>query len=194
MPDIELRPCDIIATKSYGWLGRAIRFFTRRIGESRSNVNHVGIITHGGSLEGAIVVEALSRVIHHPLWEGYGYAKAPDIAIFRPLNLTEDEREVIRVAAEQYVGRKYGFLKIATHLADWVLQGAYIFRRLSSSDNYPICSWVVAQAYAHAGKDFGVQAGAASPDDIWDFCLSHPEKYAVIVPLGNLVQFRRELQ
>ena len=194
MPDVELKACDIMATRSKGRLGKLLRFFTRRIGESRTQVNHVGIIAHGGSLEGSIVIEALSTVLHRPLWDGYGFDKAPDVVIFRPLNLTDGDRVVIRVAAEQYVGRKYGKLKLLAHLGDWVLQGAYVFRRLARMDKYPICSWVVAHAYASAGKDFNVEAGAATPDDIWDFCTAHPEKYAVIVPLGNLVQFRRELQ
>jgi hypothetical protein len=36
-------------------------------------------------------------------------------------------------------------------------------------NKYPICSWVVADAFAKVGKDFGVEVGMATPDDIWDF-------------------------
>jgi len=204
MPDIELKPCDIMATRSKGRLGRLIRFFTRRIGESKSRVNHIGQVVHGGTLETAIVVEALSpRVVHRPLWDGYGCKSAPDATIFRPLNLTDEDIAVITRTAESYVGRRYGYLKLGTNLLDWVAtniraaipigerRDVYLFRRLTHDDNYPMCSWITSHSYAKRGKDFGVKAGAATPDDIWDFCLSHPEKYAVIVPLGSLTQFRR---
>ena len=36
-------------------------------------------------------------------------------------------------------------------------------------DNDPICSWLVAKCYQVVGKRFGVDADAASPDDIWDY-------------------------
>jgi hypothetical protein len=36
------------------------------------------------------------------------------------------------IKAESYVGRKYGYAKLLAHWADWVLQGAYVFRRLTS--------------------------------------------------------------
>jgi hypothetical protein len=31
--------------------------------------------------------------------------------------------------------------------------------------------------------DFGVKVGAAQPDDIWDFCVSRPDRYAW--PIGQ---------
>jgi hypothetical protein len=64
--------------------------------------------------------------------------------------------------------------------------GAYIFRRLTQNGDYPICSWLVAHAFAKAGKTFGVQPGAANPDDIWDFIVDNPEKYGEIHPLVQL--------
>ncbi len=50
-------------------------------------------------------------------------------------------------------------------------------------DDYPICSWLVAHAFACAGKDFGCEAGAATPDDIWDFVTTNADKYVRIHPL-----------
>ena len=186
-----LQPADIVCTRSKSTLGKIIRFLTRRIGEARTKVNHVGVITEGGTSSNAVIVEALKTVRRAWLGEAYGGKSAPDVAIFRPLNLTENERFVVAAKAEGYVGRKYGYLKLLTHAADWLLQGAYVFRRLTGSDKYPICSWLVAQAFAFVGKDFGVKPGAATPDDIWDFCMSHPDKYQILVPLGNLDEFRR---
>ena len=89
--------------------------------------------------------------------------------------------------AESYVGRRYGYLKILAHWADWLLQGAYVFRRLTKEDRYPICSWLVAHSFAAAGKHFGVEPGAATPDDIWDFVVAHPDVYREILPLARLV-------
>lgn len=186
-----LQPADIVCTRSKSKLGGLIRFFTRRIGEPRTKVNHVGIIAVGGTSTNAIIVEALKRVRREWFASAYGGKSAPDVAIFRPLNLTEDERYIVAAKAETYAGRGYGYLKILAHMGDWILQGAYVFRRLVGSDKYPICSWLVAHAYSFIGKTFGVDAGAASPDDIWDFCIANPDKYAVIMPLGNLDEFRR---
>ena len=120
------------------------------------------------------------------LVEGYGSKRSPTVGIFRPTNLSEEEIRTVVAAAEGYVGRRYGVLTLVAHLADWVLQGAYVFRRLTNDDRYPICSWLVAHAFKRVGKSFGVAPGAASPDDVWDFCVNNPDKYAVVLPLGPL--------
>jgi hypothetical protein len=183
-----LQPADIFLTRGRGFVSRLIRVFTRHIGESRTKVNHVGIVVEGGAVEKAIAVEALSRVVCRPLIEGYGDGR-DDVAVYRPLNLTPEEIKKVVAAAERYVGRDYGYFMIALHFADWLLQGAYVFRRLGKGmDDYPICSWVVAHAYLKAGKKFGVDPGAASPDDIWDFVTSHPEKYQQVRPLVPLTR------
>ncbi len=46
--DIQLARCDIFLTKGTSFISGAIRWFTRRIGESRTEVNHVGIIVEPG--------------------------------------------------------------------------------------------------------------------------------------------------
>jgi hypothetical protein len=189
MEGIVLRPADIVCTRGRGKLAGLIRFFTRRVGESRSQVNHVGVIVVGGPISAAVIVEALSSVVRRRLVDGYTGKAAGDVAIFRPVNLEMGERWKIASTAMDYVGRKYGALKILAHLGDWLLQGAYVFRRIAGDDNYPICSWLVAHSFATAGRNFGVSPGAASPDDIWDFCTSNPDKYECVVPLGNLNRF-----
>jgi len=175
-----LQPTDVFLTRGNSWISRSIRFFTRRIGEPRTNANHTGIVVVGGPIREAIVVEALSTVKKHPLASRYVGKKGTQVAVYRPLNLAETEKQVIVAAAEGYVGRSYGWFQLVGHLADWVLQGAYVFRRLTGSDRYPICSWVVAHAFAKAGKNFGVPPGAASPDDIHDFVEENGDVYAKI--------------
>ena len=183
----QLQPADVFLTRGTGLLSRAIRFFTRRFGESRTMVSHVGVVVEGGPIREAIVVEALSRVRRHGLWQRYAPKRRTQVAIYRPINLTPSEMQTIVAEAEAYVGREYGYEMILAHLADWLLQGAYLFRRLIGSDNYPICSWVVAHSFAEVGKTFGVDSGAASPDDVWDFVTSRPDGYAEVRPLVPLM-------
>ncbi|UCE34885.1 MAG: hypothetical protein JSV40_02930 [Deltaproteobacteria bacterium] len=183
---ITLQPPDIFLTRGTSLVSRAIRLFTRAIGESRTKVNHVGVIVIEGDLRTAVAVEAFTKVKRHKLWKQYGPPSSSEVAIYRATNLSEDEIETITKAAESYVGRTYGYLKLLAHLADWFLQGAYVFRRLARMDKYPICSWLVAHSFAKAGKYFGVPPGAASPDDIWDFIQSHLDIYTEIYPLGLL--------
>lgn len=181
-----LEPGDVFLTRGSGLLSRLIRFFTRSIGERRTRVNHVGVIVEAGVPPEAIGVEALSRVKRHRLGKRYGADSGREIAVYRPVNLTEEEIGRVVAAAEGYVGRRYGYAKIVAHMLDWLLLGAYLFRRLARMDNYPICSWLVAHAFARVNKTFGVPAGAASPDDIWDFVTTEPEKYRVVLPLGPM--------
>jgi hypothetical protein len=122
---VPLSPPDIFFTRGRGLISAAIRFFTRRIGEKRSKVNHVGLIVEGGPITEAIAVEALSTVKRHGLFERYG-RKRDDVAIYRPTNLSEAEIQKIVKAAESYVGRKYGWFMLAAHFADWLLQGPYL--------------------------------------------------------------------
>ena len=182
---LELAPGDVVLTRSGGIVGWAIRVFTRRIGESRTKATHTGIIVVGGPIEIAVIVEALGKVKRHSLWDRYARARK-EVAVFRPLNITDADLTKVVVKAETYVGRQYGYLKLLAHWADWVLQGAYVFRRLTNQDRYPICSWVVAYAFAEAGRHFGVTPGAATPDDIWDFVTGHPDRYREVVALGPL--------
>lgn len=180
----ELEPGDLFFTRGSGLLSVAIRFFTRSIGESRTKVNHVGVVVQGGPIDTAIVVEALSRVRRHSLWARYSRKPRTSVAVYRANNVSPDMIQKIVVKADAYVGYEYGWLTIVAHFLDWLLQGAYVFRRIIGQDRYPICSWVVAYAYKAAGLDFGVEARAASPDDIWDFVVEErPDLYSEVRPL-----------
>ena len=184
--EYNLKPGDVFLTRGHSLLSRAIRFFTRSIGEKRTKINHVGIIVEEGNLQSCLGVEALSRVRKHRLWYKYGPPNKDSVSIFRPINVNEDEIGVIVNEALEQVGKKYGYLKIITHLLDWFLLGVYFFRRFTCKEKYPICSWLVAHSFSKAGKNFGVSTGAAQPDDIWDFITNNPDKYQEIHPLKQI--------
>lgn len=185
----ELKPADIFFTRGKGVISWLVRFFTRSIGEPRSKANHVGLVVEGGRVDKAWVVEALSKVRCHRLMGRYG-KKRDEIAVFRPVNLTAEEINKIVAESRHYVGLRFGGFKIVLHFLDWMLLGAYLFRRLGRMDKYPICSWVVAYAYKAAGKDFGIAARAAAPDDIWDFIEKNPGKYELVWQRGTMVPAR----
>jgi hypothetical protein len=184
--DVTLEPGDIFLTRGKGWLSKAIRFFSRTIGESRTKVNHVGVVVTQGDLEHCVVVEALSRVRKHRLWVQYGPSKHTQVAVYRPTNLTVEQIETIVAEANEQVNKRYGYFKVVGHLLDWCLGGAYVFRRIFRNGKYPICSWLVAHAYAKVSKTFDVAPGAASPDDIWDFVTEQSDKYKQVHPLQKI--------
>ena len=185
-----LLPGDIVFTHGNAFINRAIRFFTRRIGEGRSKVDHVALVVVGGSLEQAVIVEALRTVERHRLVDEYGGLEHK-LAIYRPTRLARDKIQGIVAKAESYVGRDYGYGKIVLHALDWVLQGAYVFRRLGRMDDYPICSWLVAHAYGEAGVHFGVDPGAASPDDIWDYVTGQRGDFVRVRELARVAKPQR---
>ena len=187
--NVKLLPGDVFLSRSTSLLGRLIRVCTRSFGEKRSRVNHVGIVVEAGGVRDAMVVEALIRVRRHRLWAQYGPPRTDYVAVYRAKNVPPEDMANIVAEAEEQVGKKYGFGKVIAHFLDWLLSGAYVFRRLTQNGDYPICSWLVAHAYAKAGYDFGQPPGAADPDHIWDFVTEKSDYYACVVELGPLTRF-----
>jgi len=185
---ILLEPGDIFLTRGCGLISKAIRCLTRSVGEKRTKVNHVGLVVQRGNIKTAIGVEAQSKVVRHTLWSQYGPPKKDCVAVYRATNLTAEQVKDIVAEAEKQVGKKYGYCMIIAHLKDWLFLGIYLFRRLIPGNKYPICSWVVADAFAKVGKDFDVEVGMATPDDIWDFVVKNTDKYKEIHPLKLLSQ------
>ena len=148
-------------------------------------VNHVGLVIEEGTIETALIIEARSYVRRTTLFEAYG-SKEDLIAIYRPLNLTDEEKKSIMSTVETLEGKEYGYLKLIAHFLDWCLFGIYLFRRFANDPYYPICSYLVSRSFAEVGKDFGVRAGKASPDDIWDYIQSHPDNYREVLSLRRI--------
>ncbi len=166
-----LLPGDIVLVASDGLVGYFIRRQERRSGEGRTYVNHAAMLV---STTGDLVDAQPPRVTLEPL----SRYKGELVAIYRCRSLTLEGRDRLAEMARAYVGRLYGFGKILLHKLG--------LRRWARVDRWPICSWTVAQPYATLEFDFGVEARAADPDDIFDFCESHPELYECVMPLGIL--------
>jgi len=181
---LRLQPGDIVFTAGDSLLSRLIRWGSRRLGESKTQVNHVGIITGYGSLLTAQVTEALWHVVTRRLWDGYGN-KRTRVAIARPTNIELSTRVSIAREALRYTDRHYGWWKLMLHFGDKLLGGVYFFRRLAQIKKYPICSFLVAECYGDYGYDFGVEVGEAQPDDIWDYCVAS-ENYKFLRPLERM--------
>lgn len=161
-----LNPGDVVLVHGTGWLSRAIRFLE----PGPSWTSHCAI-----AVDSVNIVEALSRgVVERRLDTAYPTSR---VRVYRPINIPQSTLVHIARRAEKFVGRPYGFGKLALHALDGMLGGMYVFRRLAFLDRYPICSFVVASAYADEGFHFGVPEREATPDDIHDFVVREREKY-----------------
>jgi hypothetical protein len=181
---VQLEPGDIFCTRGDSPRSAAIRFFTRSFGEAPTRVNHSGVVVSPGSLETAIIVEALITVQEHTLYSQYAPPCKDKVVIYRRIGLFPIEKERMAAKARSYVGRKYGWGKLVTHFMDWCCGGVYLFRRLNHAD--PICTWVDEETAHEVHLDFGVPLGSTQPDDIDDYCRAHPDQWACIYPLQRL--------
>jgi len=163
---------DIIGVRSKGLISWGIALGSMNIGEERTRLSHVGIITKGGTWEEALITEALTTVVERHISE---YKKV-HMVVYEPL-ISDEKKMILREKALDYKGCSYGWFKIVAHFLDFWLNGAYVFRRLCKMDRYPICSWLVANCYSHVNIEFGKPLATIQPDDIDDFCLNHPRLF-----------------
>lgn len=182
-----VRPGDIFMTSGSSLLARMILWGQREKGEEPSLVSHVGMFTTHAPLDKAMGVEALWSVEHHKIWPRYRN-KDEHMIVMRPLNLNPSERHAVVNRALSYVGARYGWWKLLFHLGH-KLTGKDWFLDLSFIERFPICSFLVADAFQSVGFDFGVPDDEAQPDDIFDFTTSRRDKYACVMPLTNMKEY-----
>ena len=188
---LVLEPCDLFFTQGDAWLSRAIRLLQKPFWKSgeRPQVNHVGGVVTSGTLELVEVIEALRKVVRHSLVGQYGPdsdAPGTRVEIWRPLNLTVEQKALILKRATSYEGDVYGWTKIALHVLDYPFDKTPVFRRLGRIDLLPFCSFVWARSFGEAELHFGVEDYAAQPDDMREFCRQNPDKYELIRELKPL--------
>jgi hypothetical protein len=165
-----LQPGDIVHMRWRGFIGSGVRWATRRAGEPRTWVNHSALLVANNPA--ALLIEAVlkTRIRQPEVYEHFADCRL--IVQRHPDGLTPDQQRTIVRKGLEYEGDDYGVPKAVLHLLDHFLGDRYVFRRLARDNQYPICSWVVAYAYGEARLDFGVEAKAAAPDDIMDYCVA----------------------
>jgi hypothetical protein len=165
---------DLMFTAGSGDLASAIQWAERVRGEEPTEMNHVGVVSRPGYIlpgagEPAVVIESLWRTIEHPWFPDQkpGY----EVSIWRYQPITLLQGIIVAQRARKFVGAKYGWWKLFTHLFDnKVLNGKLVARRLLRADSRPICSYTAATAFACAGIRTGtIPARAQSPDSMWDY-------------------------
>ena len=182
---IQLEPADIVLVRSPGFFGKAIRWFSRHKGESKTVVNHTLLVERGGYFAGRYaytIIDTLWTVYRRSL---YCYDNSSyEIMIVRDKSLTEKERLTITSKARSYLGAVYSPFKIALHVVDKLLgkimgKEVVLFSQFGFG-GLVICNQVVAMSYSAAGKHFDRPPQSADPDHLYDYVLSHPEKYEIV--------------
>ena len=164
-----------------GWIG------TPDFGANLDTIA-AGLRTAQASPRQAVVVEALWHVRRGPI-----KLNGIEVRVFRPSPAyTEEEKLRLVTEADTYVGARYGWWKLFGLLGDrMIFRGKKVISKLFFIKSRPICSFLAAIAN-EAGRrigttvrlhtaaqatwpGFGMAPQSADPDEMMDFCLSHPE-------------------
>ncbi len=180
---MTIRAGDIVLYRSSSMLGSLIRLASRQTKrEAPTRWNHVAV-----AVSSVDVVEALSTVVQRDLFTS---VCGNDYAVYRVNGMSEESGLAVATAARAMVGRKYGYVKMVAHFADYALsrlsgKDVHAFRKLCKIGKYPICSWVVAHSFDCAAKLlFGVPPDEAQPDDIGDWCERSCETSLILTGRG----------
>ena len=174
-----LQAGDLVLVKGKGWLSGAIRWCTQARGESKSRVSHGGLGTRPN-----FITEALHKVVGRDFTKSY---RGATFTVYRPMTIPPADIAAICAEMESRIGEGYAYAEIGLQAADGLLSkvlggDVYLFRRLGKLRRQTICTPHIAIVFSSRGYDFGKPPGAATPDDLDDYCRSHPDKYAVAWP------------
>ena len=173
---------DVVCELGQSWVGRAIQWFTRGWCEAKTWASHTGHM-----LDATLIAEALRVFTIQPL----DMTRRIKVWRYKP-GLAESERTCIRVKAILWQGKAYGWWKNVAHAGDGLLEKTpirhlfknghvYFFRRLIGMADYPACSWATGWTFDECvGYRFGIPPNGAAPDDIADWCESHPDEWELI--------------
>lgn len=166
---------DIILVRGNGWFARRILDVATELDNGElAVVSHVGMF-----LCERHVIEALFHrgVVTSAYPQSF---KDSEYVIASPKNITVFEREILALSALTFSARSYGTYGIALQVLDYLFKTRWFSRHLDlGEDMCSFCSYVVAHAYSTVNKFFGVDPASAMPDDIWDFVIGNPDKYAI---------------
>ena len=162
---------DIVHVQGRSLFSRIIRWVTRSSNEKFSWSSHSALVTKvGNSIE--VIDSAVVQVVVRSI-QSYEILKSRVLVSRVPGGLSARQKEMFVTKALEYEGRLYGAFKLLVHALDRFFDNRYVFRRLATMDQYPICSWIVAYCYKGVlGLLFGSLPNAAQPDDILDYCMA----------------------
>ena len=162
---------DIVHVQGRSLFSRIIRWVTRSSTEKLSWSSHSALVLEiGSSIK--VIDTAGVRVAVRSI-RSYQTLKSKVLVSRVPGGLSTKNKEMMVAKALEYEGRLYGVFKLFAHALDRFFDNRYVFRRLATMDQYPICSWIVAYCYKRVlGLLFGNLPNAAQPDDILDYCVA----------------------
>lgn len=170
MPTFQ--PGDILAVRGKGFFARGI------LAATGNTVSHVGMVT--GTEPFVIIIEALLRVKTRPIEESI--ADAERAYLLQDISLSADQREAIVRRALKFSAADYGWGDIVLQLANAVFRTTWFTNHLTFGllDQFPICSYLVAESYMEAGLTFGKEnEESITPADIFNFAQENPSIYIV---------------
>ena len=182
-PQVEIFQGDILAVRGSGWLsdGIARAEYGDKLGkvEPRFSATHVGLfLAPGNDTSIAIDIEALNRVKTNVLRTST--ASVIHAYVLHDISLTDIQRSTLLEVACSFSAADYGYLDLGAQWLDATFKTNWWTGWLTSYlAHRPICSYVVAAAYAAIRLDFGVADSSCRPSDIMTFASAHPELYQV---------------
>lgn len=192
---MQPQPADIVAIQGCGWISRAICEATH------SQVSHVGMVTGHSYDEVPIVTEALTKVVTHG-WPKC-IANAEHVWLIRDNALSPEQRESIAHTARSFTGDSYGYADLGLAYLDCAFETRWFTDHLTWGwlNKFPICSYVVAEAYYQAsimfgltsipklsywisrrliiGRGKGLNPQSVFPSDIFEFAVKEPSTFTV---------------
>ncbi len=178
-----LWPGDVVHVQGSSWLSRVIRRATRDKDELPSWPSHTALVV--GAPQGGdgtpLIIEAVAHVKIHPVTDfasPWIITRPPDKALVpvdTPLDGRHSRAALVRQRIAQHAliraGRHYGWWKLPMIAGDiYLFAGRNVLRRFFFLNSYPICSWLVAEAFqAVANYRFLMKdCRRVDPDDVAD--------------------------
>lgn len=175
--NIKLQCGDIGFSRGAGTFGKIIRWATA------GKVNHTIGITCELAGNDYNITEALSRVVERSIYNYEG--KGKELVIFRNRGLFLNEQKRLVSSVRKKIGIFYSPFRIVTQFIDKMIgkvirRDVDLFDRLVTFPWTTICSTLWAEAYQSIGISFGEDGESADPEEMFDWCSTHPELWKMI--------------
>lgn len=167
-------------------VGSAIDWFETIRGDKPALASHAAVITKGGTYTQALVTEALSRVLCHPMLTAYPIGDVVErLCCYEPVNVPPEALQHGLKAVASFRGDMYGWWKLGLCAIDSLiskLAGKDVVwaRHLARNGKYPICSRIDAVLMVDIGRGDGIDPRSAEPEEERAYCEAHPGQWRVV--------------